>query len=71
VRDSFGRGDYARRGEQQGLRNGYRQGRLATGEGEVCYATPQVLDENATAIAEVRERPSARTETLEKLAIEM
>lgn len=71
VRDILGREYYARRGEGRGYRNGYRKGRLATGEGEVSYAIPQVREADATAIAELRERLSGRTEALEKLAIEM
>ncbi|TLN19866.1 IS256 family transposase [bacterium] len=71
VRDLLGREYYARRGESRGYRNGYRKGRLATGEGEVSYAVPQVREVDASAIAELRERLSGRTEALEKLAIEM
>ena len=71
VRDILGREYYARRGERQGLRNGYRQRRLATGEGEVCYATLKVRDTDAAPITERRKRLSGRREALEKLAIEM
>ena len=71
VRDLLGREYNARRGEKSGYRNGYRKGRLATGEGEVTYAVPQVRDVDGTAVGELRERLSGRSEALEKLAIEM
>ncbi len=40
VRDILAHDYYAWRGGRQSLRNRYREGRLTTGEGEVCYAIP-------------------------------
>lgn len=71
VRDLLGRGYYERRGGRPGYRNGHREGRLKTSEGEVGYAVPQLRGVEAEPIAELRERLSGRTEVLEKLAIEM
>ena len=43
VRELIGRDYYQRKAEEdQGHRNGYRKGRLATGEGEASYAVPEV-----------------------------
>lgn len=63
---------YERRQEgAQGYRNGYREGRLKTSEGEVPYAVPQVRAACSEAIGELRSALSGKTEELERLALEM
>lgn len=69
VEDRLGRGYYAH-GAAEGHRNGYRRGRLATAEGQVEYAVPQVRGIAGWRSA-VRASLSGRTEGLERLAIEM
>ncbi len=72
VRDLLGRDYYERRqGDARGYRNGYRQGRLATAEGEVRYASPQVRGVPAEALAALRDRLAGRTDELERLGVEM
>jgi len=72
TRDVLGRGHYERRSEgDQGYRNGYREGRLKTSEGEVRFAVPQLREADATDVAALRDRVSGRTERLERLALEM
>lgn len=71
TRDLLGRDHYERRGEHPGYRNGYRQGRMKTSEGEVHYAVPQVREVDGALLSEMRERLKGRTESLEKLALEM
>ncbi len=72
VRDLLGR-DYSerRRGAAAGYCNGYREGRLATSEGEVRDASPQVRDVPADPLAALRARLAGRTEELERLGLEM
>lgn len=72
VRDVLGREYYERgSGEPTGYRNGYREGRLRSAEGEVCYAVPQVRGADTQALADLRRLLSGRTEVLETLALEM
>lgn len=72
VQDVLERGYYERRGpEGEGYRNGYREGRLKTSEGEVAYAVPQVREVSAEPITRIREALSGKTEELERLAVEM
>jgi len=72
VRDLLGRGYYERGdGAGRGYRNGYREGRLKTGEGEVRYGVPQVRDVDNGAIRALQEHAKGRTEALEALAVEM
>ena len=71
VSDVLGRGYYERRGDRAGYRNGYRQGRLATSEGAVSYAVPQLRDVQAPELSKLRELLGGRTEELERLAVEM
>jgi transposase-like protein len=55
VRDLLGREYYERgEGERCGYRNGSREGRLKTSEGEVHYASPQVRDVDAKELASLR-----------------
>jgi transposase-like protein len=64
--------DYYRHGaEDGGYRNGYRQGRLKTAEGEVQYAAPQVSDRPEPFRSQLREILGGRTDELERLAVEM
>ena len=55
----------------RGHRNGYRRGRLASAEGEITDAAPQVRGVDAGASKALRERLAGRTEGLEDLAVEM
>jgi len=72
VRDLLGRGYYERGdGAHRGHRNGYRAGKLKTGEGEIRYGVPQVRDVDNAAIAALQEHVDGRTEALEALAVEM
>lgn len=71
VEDLLGRGYYERRDGQDGYRNGYRTGRLKTSEGMVEYASPQVREIDASALAEIRKLVKGRSEELERLAVEM
>ncbi len=71
VRDHLGR-DYYRHGNGQetGYRNGYREGKLKTAEGEVSYAVPQVRGIEGFE-SKVRSGVRGRSEELERLALEM
>jgi transposase-like protein len=69
VRDALGR-EYYRHGEGRGHRNGYRRARLASAEGEIEFAVPQVRG-IAGWRSQVGEALAGRTEELERLAIEM
>jgi len=69
VRDAVGR-EYYRHGERRGHRTGYRPARLASAEGEIEFAVPQVRG-IAGWRSQVREPLAGRTEELERLAIEM
>ncbi len=71
VRDLLGRGYYEHQEEAGGYRNGYRSGRLATGEGEVTYASPQVRGRDSAELAEMRRLLRGRSDALGQLAIEM
>lgn len=72
TRDLLDRDYYERRtAGQHGSRNGYRAGRLATAEGEVRYAVPQVRDVAADLVAAVRSRLAGRTEEVERLGLEL
>jgi transposase-like protein len=72
VRDLLGREHYERRAEGgQGYRNGYREAGLKTAEGQVRYSVPQLRDLDASALSELRQHLKGRTETLERLALEM
>lgn len=73
VRDLLGREYYERDvdGAARGYRNGYRQGRLKTSEGEIRYASPQVRDADAAELTALRRAVSGRSEVLEQLAVEM
>lgn len=72
VRDLLGRGYYERRqSSQEGSRNGYREGRLKTSEGEVRYAVPQVRGVDAKPLRDLCRRLKGRSEALEALAVEM
>jgi transposase-like protein len=72
VRDLLGREYYERRDEDaEGHRNGHREGRLRTSEGEVRYAVPQVRGTSSEPIAALRATLSGKTEELERLAVEM
>lgn len=70
VRDLLGR-DYYERGAGQGWRNGYREGRLSTAEGEVRYGVPQVREADTRRLSELRALLSGRSEVLEDLVVEM
>ena len=59
------------RGSEKGWRNGYREGRLQTAEGEVTYSVPQLRDTDDARLDAVRKSLGGRTEALEDLAIEM
>ena len=54
-----------------GYRNGYRDGRLRTAEGEIGYAVPQVSDRDQPFHSRLRALLGGRTDELERLAIEM
>ena len=69
VRDVVGR-EYYRHGEGRGHRNGYRAARLASAEGEIEFAVPQVRG-IAGWRSQVGAALAGRTEELERLAIEM
>lgn len=69
VRDAVGR-EYYRHGDGHGHRNGYRAARLASAEGEIEFAVPQVRG-IAGWRSQVGEALAGRTEELERLAIEM
>jgi transposase-like protein len=72
MRDKLGRDYYQRKsGGQRGYRNGYREGSLATGEGEIRYAVPQVRGLEGGAESRVRQQLGGRTAELERLATEM
>lgn len=72
VRDLLGREYYERRGEEaEGHRNGHREGRLGTSEGEVRYAVPQVRGTSSESITALRSAFSGKSEELERLAVEM
>jgi transposase-like protein len=72
VRQTIGRDDYARRpAGAQGYRNGTRPGRLATSEGEVRYAVPQVRDVPPEVLRALRQRLKGRTPELERLGLEL
>lgn len=72
VRDLLERDYYERRdGDSEGYRNGHREGRLKTSEGEVRYAVPQVRGTSSEPIAALRSALSGKTEELERLAAEM
>lgn len=72
TKDLLERDYYERREEgAQGYRNGYRESRLRTSEGEVAYAVPQVRDTSSEPLSELRSALSGKTEELERLAIEM
>lgn len=68
-----GRGYYGRRSssEEAGYRNGYRQGRLKTSEGEVRYGVPQVRGVDGGELKAFRRQVQGRSEALEQLAVEM
>jgi putative transposase len=72
VRELLDRDYYERREEgSEGYRNGHREGRLKTSEGEVRYAVPQVRGTSSEPIAALRSALSGKTEELERLAAEM
>src|SRR6516165_8067028 len=72
MRDKLGRDYYERKAAgQRGYRNGYREGSLATAEGEVRYAAPQVRDLEGGSGSKIRTQLSGRTMELERLATEM
>lgn len=72
VRDTVGRDYYERRPVgAQGYRNGIRPGRLATSEGEVRYAVPQVRDVPPDLVRALRRRLKGRTPELERLGLEL
>lgn len=72
TKDLLERDYYERRQEDtKGYRNGYRESRLKTSEGEVEYAVPQVRDTSSEPISELRSALSGKTEELERLALEM
>src|SRR5215472_885588 len=72
TRDLLDRDYYERRTEgQRGSRNGYRQGRLATAEGEVRYAVPQVREVAADLLTTLRRRLAGRTDELTRLGLEL
>ncbi len=72
ARDVLQRDYYARAHDgQKGWRNGYREGRLATAEGEVRYSVPQLREADDSALSALRHSLSGRTEALEDLAVEM
>ena len=72
ARDVLQRDYYARsKNGEQGWRNGYREGRLATAEGEVRYSVPQLREADDGALGALRRSFSGRTEALEDLAVEM
>ncbi len=61
VRETIGRDYYARRpAGAQGYRNGNRPGRLATSEGEVRYAVPQVRAVSPELLQALRRRLTGR-----------
>lgn len=72
ARDILGRDYYARsQGKEQGWRNGYREGHLATAEGEVRYSVPQLRKVDDASLRLLRDSLSGRTEALEDLAVEL
>jgi transposase-like protein len=72
VRETLGRDYYDRRpAGAQGYRNGTRPGRLATSEGEVRYAVPQVRDVPPDVVRALRQRLKGRTPELERLGLEL
>lgn len=73
VGEFLGRGFYQRdvAGDGRGYRNGYRPGRLKSGEGEIEFAAPQVSDGEEPFESKVRRHVSGRSGQLERLATEM
>jgi transposase-like protein len=72
MRDKLGRDYYQRKSTgQRGYRNGYREGSLATAEGEIRFAVPQVRDLEGGSESRVRAQLGGRTAELERLATEM
>jgi transposase-like protein len=71
TRDLQGRDHDDRRDGRAGYRNGYREARLRTAEGEIEFAVPQVREIDNAAIVAVKDRLKGRTEELEHLALEM
>jgi transposase-like protein len=72
VSERLGRSYYERGREgSEGLRNGYRTGRLKTAEGEVEYSVPQVRGLEEAFRSRLRPELGKRTEALEDLAVEM
>jgi putative transposase len=69
--DVLGRGYYERGAASRGYRNGYRQGKLKTAEGEMRFAVPQVADTAEPFRSQIRDVLRGRTEELERLAVEM
>lgn len=52
-------------------RNGYRTGRLKSGEGSIAFSAPQIADRAEPFRSRLREMVRGRTEELETLAVEM
>ncbi len=71
VSDLLGREYYRHGSEGKGYRNGYRPGRIQSGEGEVRYASPQVRDVDASELQAIRRLLKGRSEGLERLVREM
>jgi transposase-like protein len=66
ARELLDRDYYERRDEgSEGYRNGQREGRLKTSEGEVHYAVPQVRGTSSEPITALRSALSGKTEELE------
>ena len=72
ARDALGR-EYYERGVSPagGYRNGTREGRLKSAEGEIPYSVPQIAGREAPFRSEIRKHLKGRTEALEHLAVEM
>lgn len=72
ARDVLQRDYYAcSKNGEQGWRNGYREDRLATAEGEVRYSVLQLREADDGVLGALRRSFSGRTEALEDLAVEM
>lgn len=70
VGDFLGRGFYQREGggEVKGYRNGYRTSDIASAEGKIEFAVPQVSDTSEPYESKIRQHIKGRSEQLEHLA---
>lgn len=72
ARDLLGRDHYERRSQgARGYRNGHRESRLRSAEGEIQFSVPQLRDIDSADLSKLRDSLRGRTAALEQLAVEM